>query len=153
MIICDIDGCLFDNNHRKHLIPENKEITNGWVDFNQACANDNPVFGVINIVKTLSIVNATEIVFLTSRGESARFETEKQLSNIFYNDYTLIMRPMTDNRTSEEFKHDEIKKLSSQFNDQSIIIDDHKGVIKMCKEKFPMLSTILVKSHDCTISK
>lgn len=157
MIVCDLDGCIFDNNHRKHLIPKNLNNPLGWNKFNQACANDGPILAVISFVKFLSKHRNDEqcqkIVFLTSRGEDSRSQTEKQLFRYFYQyNCTLIMRAMNDHRDTVDYKREMLHKLSDGFSHDSIIIDDHPGVIKMASITFPQINRMLVPSFDCTVT-
>ena len=152
MLISDIDGCIFNNHHRAHLIPTDRTNTLNWTGFNQACLNDSPVMSVIDFVKYIAITRDWKITFLTSRGEDARAETEQQL-NMFFNHipFDLHMRPMNDHRCTVDYKRDAIQRLSPMFNTNSLIVDDHAGIIKMCAKDFPLLHRLLVKSYDCTV--
>jgi hypothetical protein len=93
-----------------------------------------------------------KITFITSRGEDAREETEDQLCRYFFNfNFTLIMRPMTDNRSTVDFKRDAFHQLSEGMNDRSLIIDDNPEIIKMIAINFPHVNRLLVESFDCTL--
>lgn len=152
MIISDIDGCIFNNHHRAHLIPIDRTNTPNWTAFNQACLADLPVMEVISCIKRIAKNRECRITFLTSRGDDSRAETEQQL-NLFFSDtpFDLYMRPMSDHRCTVDFKRDVIHRLSSMFNTNSMIIDDHAGIIDMCAQDFPLLNRFLVKSYDCTV--
>ena len=156
MFICDIDGCIFDNTHRVDLIPTNKHSAAAWDEFNKACANDSPITPRINFVKHYAKMLVDEqyrkIVFITARGENARAETLDQLQRHFFNfNYDLIMRPMSDNRSTVHFKRDAFYELSDQMSERSLIIDDNPEIIKMVATNFPQVSRLLVESFDCTL--
>ena len=152
MILVDIDGCIFNNYHRAHLIPEDRTVTSNWTAFNQACAQDLPIAAVIEFVKHLSLTHDAPITFLTSRGEDSREATLHQLTLPFSGyDFDLHMRPMDEHRCTIEYKRDAIERLSIEFNDHSLIIDDHAGIINMCAADFPQLNRMLVLSFDCTV--
>lgn len=157
MIICDIDGCIFDNNHRAHLIPVDKSCTENWSKFNKACLSDKPIKSVIDFVKFLALQRTGEyhraITFVTSRGLDAKEETLGQLTARFFDfNISLKMRGMSDNRSTVDYKRDVLIGLSHKFSNDSVIIDDHPGVIKMVEQDFPMINRILVPSFDCTIT-
>ncbi len=162
MIICDIDGCIFDNTHRAHLVPKDKNHTPHWTAFNQACADDKPVMAVIKFVKFLArmadLKQHRQITFITSRGENVREQTAKQLYSQFAAfDCKLIMRPMNDHRDTIDYKRDVFSKLINQLsdnflnNEQITLLDDHPCIVKMVKVNFPQINPILVPSFDCTV--
>ena len=156
MIICDIDGCIFDNNHRTHLIPSDKSCVENWARFNKACLSDKPIKSVIDFVKFLALQRTGEhhraITFVTSRGLDAKDETRAQLTTRFFDfNISIKMRRMDDNRSTVDYKRDVFLRLSDKFVSDSVIIDDHAGVIKMVEQDFPMINRILVPSFDCTI--
>ena len=153
MVICDIDGCIFGNLHRVNLIPEERGYTPNWTKFNEACVDDEPILPVINLVKHLAGKGKNKIVFVTSRGENVRKQTKSQLFDHF-SDFSceLLMRSMDDHRSTIDYKRDVINVLKREFNEWSIIIDDHPGIVDMVKEDFPMLNRLLVPSYDCTVN-
>jgi len=156
MIICDIDGCIFDNIHRAHLIPENRGHTPSWSVFNKACGGDRPVLPIINLVKYQAKMAAHDlhrkITFVTSRAEDSRRETALQLAAYFIAyDCTLIMRKMNDHRSTVDYKREKFNELSGQITEGSLIIDDHPGIIKMVGINFPQAQRLLVQSFDCTV--
>jgi hypothetical protein len=152
MIICDIDGTAFNNLHRAHLVPEDKTQTQNWTAYSLACVDDVPVMPIINLVKHLANMHDNKITFVTSRTESAHYETATQLFEYFSdNAVTLHMRPMTDNRSPIDFKRAIFKKLLDQVNEHSLVIDDHAGIMDMVKINFPHVNRLLVESFDCTV--
>lgn len=152
MVICDIDGCILENLHRRHLVPADRTVTRNWTTFNKACVDDKPIMPVINFVKHLAEANQGAIVFVTSRGENVRRQTSTQIQNHFSGlSCRLIMRNMEDDRNTVDYKKDVLEQLSTDFNESSILIDDHPGIIEMAKTHFPQLNRMLVPSYDCTV--
>jgi hypothetical protein len=83
MVICDIDGCIFGNIQRAHLIPKDRSYTPNWTKFNEACVGDKPILAVINLVKHMADNGNNKILFVTSRGENVRQQTKEQLVGHF----------------------------------------------------------------------
>ena len=153
MIITDLDGTLFNNHHRAHLIPSDKDESINWSEFNKACANDSPIIDTINFVKYMSESTAQPIVFVTSRGEDSRKETSKQLANHFTGlSCKLHMRPMNDVRCSVGFKEDVFRELINNSGLPVLVVDDQPEIIQMVGECFPGVSHLLVQSFDCTVT-
>jgi hypothetical protein len=152
MVICDIDGCIFGNIQRAHLIPKDRSYMPNWTKFNEACGGDKPILAVINLVKHMADNGNNKILFVTSRGENVRQQTREQLVGHF-SDFRcdLFMRPMDDHRSTIDYKRDVLCKLKNGFNEWSIIIDDHPGIVEMVKKDFPALNRLLVPSYDCTV--
>jgi hypothetical protein len=151
MIVCDIDGCIFSNLQRTHLTPKDKSNVHHWTEFNEACVEDEAIIPVINLVKHLAREHK-RIVFVTSRGDNVRKQTQEQLFGHFYDfGCKLMMRPMDDHRDTIDYKRDVFLSLSHEFTDSTVIIDDHPGIIKMVSVNFPQVNRILVPSFDCTV--
>lgn len=70
--ICDLDGTLYDNRHRAHLMPtgDKRNDTEAWAAFNGACSRDTPIPNMLAIIKQLLASNE-DVRFLTGRGKSA----------------------------------------------------------------------------------
>jgi len=152
MIVVDLDGSTFDNMHRWALVPKDKSSVANWYKFNKACLRDRAIMPVINLVKHLATQENAQIAFVTSRGEDVREETKRQIYKHFAGyGSRLKMRPMDDNRCTVDYKRDVLEELKDEFNEWSIIIDDHPGIVEMVKKDFPQLNCMLVPSYDCTI--
>ena len=155
MIICDIDGTLFNNYHRVALVPANRTNTTNkdWSSYSAAHVDDLSIYPIINFVKHLAM--NSQIIFITSRCESFRETTGKQLFEHFSDhECDLIMRKINDNSAPAEFKRHHFKRLLDEsINNENIIIDDNPEVIKMAKTNFPQADHILVPSFDCTVNK
>lgn len=135
-LICDLDGCLFDNTWREHLIPEDKSRTEGWVEFNKACKDDPVISDTLDIVDCLMMhANFDQLIFVTGRGIQAEEECKEALEGTFLDYSVLIMRPENDHRKAVHFKRDVFSQLHIQPND--VLVEDDPAIIKMVQEEFP----------------
>lgn len=151
MIICDVDGCIFDNTQRKALIPEDRTKTENWFDFNNACADDTPILEVINMVKLMYENSTVPLMFVTSRNVVALANTKAQILNHFSNiPFKIYMRDNDDDRDPVEYKKEVLTHLSKEFTKSSTIIDDNENIMNMVRKHFPKLNRILVPSFDCS---
>lgn len=147
VFLIDLDGTLFDNTHRAHLIPEDKNNTAAWVAFNGACAGDTVREDVAVIVHSL-LASGQKVIFLTGRGDTAFEQTEAALVNVFGRDYPhLIMRPMDDHGSSAEFKRRIIRDIRDVWcNCKFLAIEDDPKVAAMFREEGV---TVMVVDSRC----
>lgn len=129
----DLDGTAYDNGHREHMIPQDRNDTAAWVAFNSACVGDTPRWPVIDLVRGL-IAAGKDVRFLTGRGQSAHTPTLTVLARDFNMSRTLIpltMRPMTDYRKAAEFKADVVRQWqASTPGCHVLMIDDDPLIIE-----------------------
>ncbi len=117
MILIDIDGT---------LIKKQKEIDyDSWVV--------DP-----NMISFLQQMTGCRIVFLTKRHEDFREQTEKMLSDIFFQfsidtDYKLIMRTCDGTETSGRIKWKLFQKHMLKIS-ECVCIDDSKSVKEVFEE-------------------
>lgn len=117
--ICDLDGTLYDNRHRAHLMPtgDKRNDTEAWAQFNGACRGDKPILNMLAIIKQL-LASDEDVRFLTGRGASAYLPTMHRLNADLGISRTLIklqMRPMDDHRSAAEFKSDALLRLLKTY--------------------------------------
>lgn len=135
IFVIDLDGTMFDNSHRLHLLPtgEDKNDTAKWAEFNGACKDDTPRWPVIHMVNSL-IAGGKDVRFLTGRGKSAHAATLTQLADVTGRSRTLIsltMRSMDDHRPAAEFKAEVISKwLKSNMHAEVVAIDDDPNIVE-----------------------
>lgn len=152
MLLIDIDGVLFSNIQRRHLIPAPDDMghASNWSAFNSSCSDDTPINTMINLVKHLAPLHR-EKIFVTSRDEDSRGATLDQLEEHFFEfDYKVIMRPMDEHRPSTEYKRDVFAKLAPRFDNDTVLIEDNQSVVSMVKREFPQVNCLLVPSYDCS---
>lgn len=162
LYIFDLDGVLFDNSHRQHLLPTGDgQTTEQWDAFNLACENDEPIHHMWQMLIELSRVGH-RIVFLTGRSEVCRARTIRSTWKAwttldpvhapwddYIDEYLLNMRPVDDHRRAAEFKYDAIKNIADVTeatagpNVELVLIDDDPSIIEACR---PLVDrAILVK--------
>lgn len=152
LYIFDLDGVLFDNSHRQHLLPTGDgATTEQWDAFNLACENDEPIHHMWQMVCELSR-SGHRVVFLTGRSEVCRSQTVNAIwkawttvdtSNAPWDDYIdeylLTMRPVDDHRRAAEFKYDAIKNLADVIEATAgpmvelVLADDDYSIISLCE--------------------
>jgi hypothetical protein len=121
LIVCDLDGTLADNRHRKHLVPEQGELRD-WTPYSKACVDDTPINGVISLINMLW--NHYGIFLLSNRESSAMDETRWWLSRhkVMY-DFIQLREP-GDVEGSSEYKVKAIDSLRDDGYTVNLLIDD-----------------------------
>lgn len=148
--IIDLDGTLYDNSHRQHLIPADRSNTAGWVAFNSACADDVLREDIADLVRSL-LLSGSEVIFLTGRGESAREPTMQRLLKDFnfIEKPALHMRPMDCHMSAAEFKLKTVSVIRDvkRWGDYSIIaLEDDPAVVDALRS---MGVTVLQVDSKC----
>lgn len=135
--IIDLDGTLYDNSHRQHLIPADRSNTAGWVEFNCACTDDVLREDMSDLVRSI-LLSGREVIFLTGRGEAAREPTMQRLLKDFnfIEQPTLIMRPMDCHTSAAEFKRDAVKRIrdSERWAEYDLIaLEDDPSIVEVMR--------------------
>lgn len=156
MYVIDLDGTLYDNRKRAHLIPQDKSKTSNWVDFNAACADDELRLSVFRLVDIL-LQNHEHVVFMTSRGEDARVQTLARLSADFGLNpgvIRLVMRPIDDHRSSAQAKAKMLAEYLQQVNHGKatpvLAIDDDASVCAAFRSLTAFNVTVLQIDSQCS---
>jgi predicted kinase len=150
VLICDLDGTLFNCNHRLHYIKPEDKIPYGststnvyqfkrgkkdWKKFHRSSVYD----GIINetrdfIIKTLQETPDIKLIFLTGRPEAyLTISVDKLLEFGIIEFETIIMRENNDYRSSVEYKK---SIIDLYFSDCELVIyiDDDINVINALKK-------------------
>lgn len=149
--VCDLDGTLYDNTHRAHLMPtgDKRNDTEAWAQFNGACRGDKPIAEMLLTIKTL-IANGEDVRFLTGRGKSAYLPTMDRLHNDLEQSRTLIklqMRPMDDHRPASDFKRDAMLRLLKTYNTERFTcFEDDPDVCEMLESLSDRIIVVKVDS-------
>lgn len=135
--IIDLDGTLYDNSHRQHLIPEDRSNTTGWVEFNCACADDVLREDMADLVRSI-LLSGREAIFLTGRGTAAREQTMQRLLKDFnfVMQPDLIMRPMDWHTSAADFKRDAVERIwnSERWADYHLIaLEDDPSIVAVMR--------------------
>lgn len=148
--IFDLDGCISDDRHRKHLLPIVASKPEDFSAYHSLCHLDEPMnWSVVERYK------AHRLVFLTSRPEDYRMQTTAWLGKhiTWPCNWTLIMRPDGDHRISPIVKYDQfIETFGSSFLDEVFgMYDDREDVLHHFKSKSPQLEVFLMTYPESPI--
>jgi phosphoglycolate phosphatase-like HAD superfamily hydrolase len=126
-VICDLDGTLFDIDHRLYLLEEKR-----WDEFWAACKDDTPNGWCVKLLQALRFAGYP-IVFVSGRNEVAKAETTRQLAGLGFGDCKLIMRPLDNRQADVDFKR---KLLETEFKDTDILfaIEDRARCAEMYRQ-------------------
>lgn len=147
LYIFDLDGVLFDNSHRQHLLPKGDgSTTEQWDAFNLACEHDTPIAHMWQLLAEL-LRGGNQVMFLTGRSEVCRPQTARALMAQMHWDpdsfvgrvfaeskKSLVMRPADDHRPAHEFKRDVIKPISQMEQRRIVLVDDDLRIIEACRD-------------------
>lgn len=148
LYIFDLDGVLFDNSHRQHLLPTGDgATTEQWDAFNLACENDEPIhhmWGMLNEILHASNGGA-QVIFLTGRSDVCREQTGRAIAKAIGwrvdspltrpLSCTIRMRPVDDHRRAAEFKYDAIVQIKGELKDyrRIVLVDDDYSILSLCE--------------------
>lgn len=124
--VFDLDGTLFDNSARTHLVPQDGD---NWTEWGQACHLDTVIAPVAALLRDLN--DDAAICYATARSVRDRDATVAKLKTSgLPHDVMMIMRPDGDDRCAAELKVDQYKAISDFYN---IIlgIDDNQDVVDL----------------------
>lgn len=150
LIICDIDGTLFNNEHRAEFIPADASHTDNWRRFNELHIYDKPIHYRLQFVRLLAMIPGVRIVYLTGRSNEFRDETQSCLNLIQAPKGDLFMRQTDDHRTASELKLDVISRITHSFGMAKFaLIDDDLSVCHAVAAVYKNAHIIKVPSQDC----
>jgi len=130
-IVCDIDGTIANNDHRRHhLLPSKKD----WESFNAGMADDTvhePVLRLLKMAEEAGIF----IIMMTGREQQYALITTNWFikHGVPYN--LLLMRSTGDHRPDTEIKSELLNKyVLFGYYEPLFFIDDRDSVVKMWRE-------------------
>ena len=131
IIIVDIDGTVSKVGDRLKYLQQ-KPVD--WDSFYDACFEDKPIMGIINLVQICSLYY--RIIFCTGRRESVREKTEKWIKRYCINIERpeIIMRPDGDWRHDTESKPEQLNKYGINLNDIEFVLEDRNSMVKKWRE-------------------
>ena len=150
IIFCDIDGTLFNNEHRARAIPEDRSNTANWHEFNALHIYDTPIQYRIDLLNALAMEHLA--IYLTSRTDTFYDSTKAKMQMAKCPPGPLVMRGSDDNRPSAEFKVDAINReleCRSVIRQPFMLIDDDRYVCEAVAACYPMARIIKVPSQCC----
>lgn len=123
LILCDLDGVIFDHSGRDHLIPaaENISDNKAWEDHQSCTAVDPVIWHNVSLIKQMASHPDTQLVFFTSRLENcAGYDTKAALTLLGLlpdgDHMRLFMRPATNNYPPAKFKAFQAMEIVQEFN-------------------------------------
>ena len=152
LLLIDLDGVMFDNSHRAHLLPTGDGATaDQWEAFNKACRDDAPIIHMWEIARLIGNILAEsgqdrETIFLTGRAEHCRQETVAAITDVILTldadclwdrdqiqqevSEQLVMRADDDHRPGHEVKRGYIEALRRKLrttttpDGDSVLLED-----------------------------
>lgn len=149
LYVFDLDGVLFDNSHRMHLLPKGDgQTSEQWDAFNLACEDDAPIEHMWALLKELYMAGGA-VLFLTGRSEVCRRQTHNAIARcagewLTAGEVPIIMRPIDDHRRAADFKLQEVTRLIERVSKARIVlVDDDETIIEACRPLaiYPILVT------------
>ena len=147
IIACDIDGTLFNNEHRAEFIPQDKSHADNWRRFNELHIYDEPIQYRIKFLRLLAMMPGVRIVYITGRSDEFRDETIARLNLVQAPKGNLYMRQSDDHRKAADVKIDIIRRAIG--HDGFALIDDDASVCNAVAKAFTNANVIKVPSQDC----
>lgn len=147
IIACDIDGTLFNNEHRAEFIPQDKSHADNWRRFNELHIYDEPIQYRIKFLRLLAMMPGVRIVYITGRSDEFRDETIARFNLVQAPKGNLYMRQSDDHRNAADVKIDIIRRAIG--HDGFALIDDDASVCNAVSKAFPNANVIKVPSQDC----
>ena len=136
-IIFDIDGTLYDHNHRlKYLFTDPPD----WKRFKSDIHLDKKISEVNNLLITLH--KDHRIIFCTGRDRSLEEITISQILKLYINSSIYIdeskiflyMRAVNDMRQDDAVKQDLLKDMHNDGLDPKVVFEDRKSVVNMWRK-------------------
>ena len=147
LIICDIDGTLFNNEHRAEFIPYDKSKTDNWRKFNALHIYDQPILYRLQILRLMASMPGVRVAYVAGRSDEFRDETQSRLRMVAAPSGELHMRTSSDHRQVAVVKLDIIKRIAG--DERIALIDDDINVCHAVAEAFPTAHIVKVPSQDC----
>lgn len=150
LLICDVDGTLFNNLHRASEIPVTQGNTANWHQFNALHIYDKPIGYRIQLLNFAASMPGVEVIYLTGRTETFRDSTKAQLNMSRCPPGQLVMRSEHEHGTSAEFKCRALEDiLCGRPDGRFWFIDDDAFVCKAVADAFEQAIIVNVPSQCC----
>lgn len=136
-IIFDIDGTLYDHNHRlKYLFSDPPD----WERFKSDIYLDTKIPEINDLL--ISLHTYHRIIFCTGRDRSLEQITISQILKLYENStiyidkskILLYMRAVNDMRQDDAVKYDLLKDMQSDGLDPKVVFEDRKSVVNMWRK-------------------
>lgn len=126
ILVFDIDGCVFDSEHRLHHFLEGR-----MDEYDSAHVHDVPIpQGVATYTALVYSLPGCIPIFVTARGERARDYTTKQLLAQFDFSFYLLMRPDGDITHDMLLKPRLLAEVGVQPKDIFLVFEDRASMVR-----------------------
>jgi phosphoglycolate phosphatase-like HAD superfamily hydrolase len=125
-IIVDLDGTLCDVGHRVHHVSGNKK---NWKAFNELMIHDEINHWCFELMTAMA-ARGYKILFVTGRGETNRFATEKWLNQHMVHFEHLFMRGLLDHREDSDVKESIYQEMIEANYQVLFVVDDRMSVVE-----------------------
>jgi hypothetical protein len=138
-VICDLDGTLFNINHRVHFIEQENP---DWTSFYANAIYDTPIMPTVEVIVSLYLAGH-DIVFVTGRSEEIELETIAMLRQSLrikgaghrrdrHIAFTLFMREKGDHRPDYTIKKEWYNSRPQEFKASILfVLEDRQSVVDM----------------------
>ena len=131
-VICDLDGTLTDDKHRRHYI-EGKDSPD-WDAFSRAAKEDKPQQEIIDLLKLLNDVY--HIAIFTGRSAMVWEDTVAWLNTHDVPWEMLLMRDICDHRMNHEVKAEWLKKhITDCEREVAFALDDQDATVSWWRKQ------------------
>lgn len=136
-IICDLDGTLFNVEHRLPLLA-NCRTEEDYDKFHSEHIKDEVYRNILGILNTyMMLSNSVRFIFITGRHEKFRESTVKQLNELVFNSeqYTLYMKPSYEMYTPH-FVSTVLEDVAIKNGLENIlfVLDDRPSTVKIYRD-------------------
>ena len=143
-LISDLDKTLFYLTEKQEEFIKKKEKGKSlsgmsWAkDYYTECSKQKPIEENLRVLKAL-LPAAHKLIFITSRSEIAREDTEASITNkLKIQNFNLLMRPKEERKKSHLVKKDllkSVKKFSFIYKEAIIVFEDDLECQRMYQEE------------------
>lgn len=129
--ICDIDGTVANNDHRRAYV---QSVPRNWAAYEARMEHDLPISPVIEILWAL-FAAGHNIIMCSARGEQSRQTTEEWLSRYNIRYHKLYMRAAGDYRNDSIIKGELLDQMLEDGYQPTAVFDDRPSVVEQWRER------------------
>jgi hypothetical protein len=142
IVIFDLDGCLFDDEHRKNLIDLNLIGDARYADYHERLDLDLLLPDAEEMIKK-SVDQNLMVVFLTARPIKYSLKTTHKIgrhfSRLLGGSVPIYMRGDNDARSAVEFKREKVREIIAKGRNEGRLVvaafDDRQDIVSMYLEE------------------
>ena len=139
LLVCDLDGVIFDHRWRDFLIPTDPSRDENWDLWCQAAIKDDLIHNNVRLFKY-----HPSTIFLTSRSNKFFTQTKDRLDTHFDSNTSLLMRPQGVHTPSAELKVIQLKESCIEPDEEFFFVDDSLENVNAVNDAFPRAITFLM---------